>query len=396
MDIRENAKALLPELTRLRRELHQIPELGLNLPKTQQRVIDALESLPLEVSTGTNVSSVIAVLRGATPGPVVLLRADMDALPVQEQSDEVFASRHDGSMHACGHDLHTAGLVGAARLLCPIREHLAGDVVFMFQPGEEGFDGAGHMITEGVLEAAGRPVDAAFALHVMASMLPRGNFASRPGPLLAASAAMSVRVVGAGGHGSLPHATLDPIPAMCEMVLALQTMVTRRFDVFDPVVITVGSIHAGTKRNVIPDDAMFEATVRTFSETNAKNVRERAVRLCEGIAEAHGLTVEVNCEGEYPVTVNDGTEYRLVADTARHLFGNERYQELPNPITGSEDFARVLEHVPGAFVFLGASVTEDFDSAPMNHSPRATFDDAVLSDAALLLAELAIRRLQQQ
>lgn len=396
MGLREDAKTLLPTLAQLRRELHQIPEVGLHLPKTQQRVIAALDSLPLEVSTGKSVSSVTAVLRGGGPGPVVLLRADMDALPMQEQSDEAFASRHEGFMHACGHDLHTAGLVGAARLLCAVREQLTGDVVFMFQPGEEGFDGASYMIAEGVLEAAGRPADAAYGIHVLSSMLPNGVFASRPGPLLAASAAMSARVVGAGGHGSQPHTALDPIPAACEMVNALQTMVTRRFDVFDPVVITVGSFHAGTRRNVIPEVATFEATIRTFSSTTATQVREHAIRLCEGIAAAHGLTVEARCEDEYPVTINDETEYRFAADTARELFGDERCQELANPITGAEDFARVLAKVPGAYVFLGACTTEDPATAPTNHSPLATFDDAVLSDAAAFLAELTIRRLRRR
>jgi len=393
MSLREDATAMRDELAALRRDLHQIPEIGLHLPKTQERVLAALAPLPLEVTTGKGLSSVTAVLRGGRPGPVVLLRGDMDALPVTEQTGEEFSSRHEGVMHACGHDLHTAGLVGAARLLAARREELAGDVVFMFQPGEEGFDGAAHMINEGVLEAAGRPVAAAYGLHVLSSTLPRGVFGARPGPLMAASAGLFVRVVGAGGHGSRPHSALDPIPAACEMVTALQTMVTRRMDVFDPVVVTVGSFHAGTRRNIIPDDATFEATVRSFTAAAAEQVREHAVRLCEHIAAAHGLQVEVQYEGEYPVTVNDATEYRFVAETAREVFGEERFTELAHPMTGAEDFSRVLERVPGAYVFLGACRTDDPESAPTNHSPRAAFDDSVLPDAAALLAELAVRRL---
>jgi hippurate hydrolase len=393
MSLREDATALRDELAALRRDLHQIPEIGLHLPKTQERVLAALAPLPLEVTTGKGLSSVTAVLRGGRPGPVVLLRGDMDALPVTEQTGEEFSSRHEGVMHACGHDLHTAGLVGAARLLAARREELAGDVVFMFQPGEEGFDGAGHMINEGVLEAAGRPVVAAYGLHVLSSMLPRGVFGARPGPLMAASAGLFVRVVGAGGHGSRPHSALDPIPAACEMVTALQTMVTRRMDVFDPVVVTVGSFHAGTRRNIIPDDATFEATVRSFSAAAAEQVREHAVRLCEHIAAAHGLRVEVSYDAEYPVTVNDPAEYEFAAATAREVFGEERFTELANPLTGAEDFSRVLERVPGAYVFLGACRTDDPESAPTNHSPRAAFDDSVLPDAAALLAELAVRRL---
>src|SRR5215470_10372033 len=201
MSLREDAQAMQGDLAALRRELHQIPEIGLDLPRTQERVLAALHPLPLEVSTGTALSSVTAVLRGGKPGPVVLLRGDMDGLPVSESSGEEFSSRHDGAMHACGHDLHTAGLVGAARLLAARRADLAGDIVFMFQPGEEGWDGAGHMIEEGVLEAAGRPVEAAYGLHVQSSVAPRGVFSSRPGPLMAASDGLVVRVIGAGGHG---------------------------------------------------------------------------------------------------------------------------------------------------------------------------------------------------
>jgi hippurate hydrolase len=393
MDLREDAKAIQDEMAALRRELHQIPEIGLQLPRTQERVLAALESLPLEVSTGTSVTSVTAVLRGGRPGPVVLLRGDMDALPVTELSGEEFTSRHDGAMHACGHDLHTAGLVGAATLLSARREELAGDVVFMFQPGEEGFNGAGYMIAEGVLGAAGRPVEAAYGLHVLSSIFPRGVFASRRGPLLAASDGLYVRVIGAGGHGSRPQDALDPVPAACEMVTALQNMVTRRFDTFEPVVVTVGMFHAGTRRNVIPDEATFEATVRTFSPTIREQIRERAVQLCEHIAAAHGLRAEVRYEDEYPVTVNHEAEHDFAADTVREVFGPERFVEPANPFTGSEDFSRVLNEVPGAFVFLGACRTDDPASAPSNHSPRAAFDDSVLADAATLLAALATRRL---
>jgi hippurate hydrolase len=298
-------------------------------------------------------------------------------------------------MHACGHDLHTAGLVGAVRLLAARRAELPGDVVFMFQPGEEGWNGAGHMIREGVLTAAGRPVVAAYGLHVI-SEIPAHRFTGRPGPLMAASDGLFVRVVGAGTHGSRPYGGLDPVPAACEMVTALQTMVTRRFDIFDPVVVTVGTFHAGTKRNVIPDDATFEATVRSYSVAARERLRAESVRLCEDIAAAHGLRAEVSYDAEYPVTVNDPEHHEFVADTVRELFGDERFQPMPNPDPGSEDFSRVLAEVPGAYVFLGACPPAvDPATAPTNHSPLATFDDAVLPDGAALLAELAVRRLNR-
>ena len=398
MSLRDDARELQGELAVLRRTLHREPEIGLHLPRTQEKVLAALDGLPLEISTGTSLSSVTAVLRGGGEpgGPVVLLRGDMDGLPVTERTGAEYSSQVDGAMHACGHDLHTAGLVGAARLLADRRESLAGDVVFMFQPGEEGWDGAGHMIEEGVLEAAGRPVDAAYGLHVSSSSYPTGVFSSRPGTLMAASAGLHVRVVGAGGHGSRPHNALDPVPAACEMVTALQTMVTRRFDVFDPVVVTVGTFHAGTRRNIIPDDAVFEATVRTFSPTAAERAAEVAVRLCQDIAAAHGLTAEVDFVPEYPVTVNHAAEHDFLVDTVREAFGEERFEPMADPITGSEDFSRVLDRIPGAFVFLGADATGDPETAPTNHSPLAAFDDSVLSDGAALLAELAVRRLSKE
>jgi hippurate hydrolase len=395
MSLREDATEIQDGLVALRRELHRIPEIGLHLPRTQATVLAALEPLPLEVSTGTALSSVTAVLRGGQPGPVVLLRGDMDALPVTEASGEEFGSRLEGAMHACGHDLHTAGLVGAARLLAARRHELAGDVVFMFQPGEEGFDGAGHMIAEGVLTAAGRPADAAYGIHVLSSLLPRGTFASRPGSLMAASAGLLVRVIGTGGHGSRPQSALDPVQVACEMVTALQTMITRRFDVFDPVVLTVGVFHAGTKRNIIPDEAHFEATVRTFAANTRVQFGRYAVQLCRSIAAAYGLEAEVRYDGEYPLTVNDGAEYAFAATTVQEVFGADRFEELANPLTGSEDFSRVLEQVPGAYVFLGACRSDDPANAPSNHSPRAAFDDGVIADGAALLAELVVRRLSR-
>jgi hippurate hydrolase len=396
MTLRSDAAELHGDLVELRRDLHRIPEVGLDLPRTQERVLTALHPLPLEVSTGTGLSSVTAVLRGGKPGPVVLLRGDMDGLPVTESPGEEFISTHAGAMHACGHDLHTAGLVGAAQLLAARRDDLAGDVVFMFQPGEEGFDGASYMIEEGVLEAAGRPADRAYGLHVLSSTLHRGVFATRPGPLMAASDGLFVRVLGAGGHGSRPHTALDPVQVAAEMVTSLQTMVTRRFDVFDPVVITVGVFQAGTRRNIIPDEAYFEATVRTFSPEVRAEVGAYAVQVCENIAVAYGLSVDARYEQEYPVTVNDTVEHTFTTDVIRDVFGEERFLAMPTPVTGSEDFSRVLDRVPGCYLFLGACPTDDPEHAPSNHSPRAVFDDSVLSDGATLLAELAMRRLSSK
>ncbi|MEU6740757.1 M20 metallopeptidase family protein [Streptosporangium sandarakinum] len=394
MSLRASADDMRDELTRLRHDLHREPELGLDLPRTQERVLAALTDLPLDVRLGRRLSSVTAVLRGTSPGPVVLLRGDMDALPVTERGDPAVASRVVGRMHACGHDLHTAMLAGAARLLAARRDLLAGSVVFMFQPGEEGQGGAKLMIEEGVLDAAGERPVAAYALHVFSSGLPRGVFATRGGPMLAASDTLSVTVRGVGGHGSAPHRARDPVPVACEIVTALQTMVTRSFDVFDPVVLTVGSFHAGTTENVIPDRARFEATVRSFSPASHALVRDRSTALAQGVAAAHGLEADVDYRVSYPVTVNDPEEAARVAETVREVYGEDRFVMVPRPFPASEDFSFVCAEVPSAFVALGAC-PEGVDpaTAAVNHSPEALFDDAVLPDGAALYAELAVRRL---
>lgn len=397
----EHARAMTPELVALRRRLHEVPELGLDLPKTKRLVLEALNGLDLEVSEGRELSSVTAVLRGraaAVSGatrPVVLLRGDMDALPVTEDLDLPFRSRHAGVMHACGHDLHVAALAGAARILHSLREHLAGDVVFMFQPGEEGPGGAEPMLREGVLDTAGRRADAAYALHVFSAGYPLGMWFGRPGTLMAASDEVVVRVVGTGGHGSQPFRARDPIPVACEMVLGLQTLVTRSFDVFDPVVVTVGKFVGGTKDNVIPGDATFEATIRTFSREAREDVLKRVERLVRGIAEGHGLEVEVTFRAGYPVTVNDPDEYAFARETIIDLFGGDRYEHQRDPEAGSEDMSFVLQEVPGAYVNVSACPAADYGHAPDNHSPRAEFDDSVVPDAAALLAELALRRLRR-
>jgi amidohydrolase len=397
MDLHDDARSMSDDLAELRKALHRAPEVGLDLPRTQEKVLQELDGLGLEVTTGSATTSVTAVLRGGARDDAdprtVLLRADMDALPVVEETGLDFASTN-GAMHACGHDLHTASLIGGARLLAQHRDRLRGDVVLMFQPGEEGWDGAGVMLQEGILEAAGRRVDAAYGTHVFSNTFPAYQFASRPGPLMAASHGLFVTVRGRGGHGSAPHRTRDPIVATAEMITALQTMVTRRFDVFDPVVLTVGIIEGGTRRNIIPDTARFEATVRRFSEASAVRLREGIHDTLRGVAQAHGVEVDIEYDDEYPLTVNDADEVAFAAGVVREVLGTDRYDDLADPITGSEDFSRVLAAVPGAFVFIGATLPgHDPETAPSNHSPRADFDPGVLPDAAAIYAELAVRRL---
>jgi len=392
--VRDEAERIAGELAELRHAIHREPEIGLDLPKTQRKVLDVLDGLPLEISTGRALSSVTAVLRGGRPGPVVLLRGDMDALPVTEETRLPYASAVPGVMHACGHDLHTAMLAGAARLLCARQPDLPGTVIFMFQPGEEGSAGARHMIEEGVLDAAGERPVAAYALHVSSNKLPCGVFSTRPGPMLAAADQITVTVHGRGGHASQPHLAADPIPAACEMVLALQALVTRKFDVFDPVVITVGSFQAGTTDNVIPDQARFLATARSYSASSRTALADLVPRLIRDIAGAHGLTADAEYAAEYPVTVNDADEAAFAVQTIADAFGPGRGATAKNPITGAEDFSFVLDEVPGAFVMLGACPPDrDPEAAPTNHSALAIFDDAALPEGTALYAELALRRL---
>ena len=393
--IHDDAVALQPELIELRHRLHRRPEIGLHLPETQAMVLSALEGLGLEITLGKSLSSVTAVLRGAKRGKAVLLRADMDALPVTEETGLDFSSEIDGAMHACGHDLHTAMLIGAAKLLSEHRDQLEGDVVFMFQPGEEGYDGAGLMIKEGVLDAAGVHVSSAYGMHVTSFREPRGVFTTKPGTMMASVDELHVTVRGVGGHGSMPHFAKDPIVVASQMVGDLQTLVTRNFDIFDPVVVTVGYFHAGTKANIIPSEAIFEVTMRSFSLGAREKVLREAKLLCEKIGEAYGLEVDAVIKGQYPVTINNAEHAQFVADTAIELFGLDSYAPMEFPVAGAEDFSRVLLETLGSYMFLGACTSDDYSTAPSNHSALATFDDTVLCKGVEMHAELAIRALRK-
>ncbi|MDX2973193.1 M20 metallopeptidase family protein [Kribbella solani] len=388
MEFLGEGAAVLPGLVELRRVLHREPEVGLMLPRTQSVVLDALAGLPLEVTTGQELTSVVAVLRGGQPGPTVLLRGDMDALPVVEETGLEYAAEN-GNMHACGHDLHTAGLVGAAQLLSARREELKGNVLFMFQPGEEGLGGAGYMLREGLLDATGDKPIAAYALHVWAQAA-RGVFQLRPGTTMASSNQLHITVRGKGGHGSMPDRTVDPVPVVAEIVLALQAYATRRVSVFDPVVITVTQLEAGVAINVIPNTARLGATVRTLSDAMLDQLTRELPALAERIAAAHGCTADARLDPQYPVTVNDAARTAETFEVLTGLFGADRVQGLDNPLMGAEDFSMVLKEVPGTFVMVGARPDDvSAAEAPSNHSSIVRFDDAVLGDQAVALAQLA-------
>jgi hippurate hydrolase len=390
----EAARAGLPEVVAVRRRLHVVPEVGLQLPLTQALVQAALRDLGLEPRLGTSVSSVVATIEGSGPGRTVLLRADMDGLPLTEDTGLPFASEHIGRMHACGHDTHVAMLLGAARLLIERREDWAGRVLLMFQPGEEGFHGARYMLEDGLLEADGaeRP-SGAFALHI-STLFPTGTIDVRPGPMLAAGDTLRITVRGRGGHASAPHTALDPITVAAEIVLGLQTMVGRRVDVFDPTVVTIAQVVAGTTTNIIPETAFLGGTMRTVSDKARTEGRAMVRQLCDGIAAAYGASVEVDIEPGYPVTRNDPAFTDLVLAAAREVIGDDLVHVLHAPIMGAEDFSYVLQEVPGAMAFVGARPSdEDPTTAPMNHSNRVVFDEAAMAVGVATYVAVVLRHL---
>jgi hippurate hydrolase len=369
-------EAQLPEAIKLRRAIHAEPELGLDLPKTTAKVKAALAGLPLEYREGPSTSGIVAVLRGPANGRTVLLRGDMDALPLTEDTGLPFTSQHEGAMHACGHDTHVAMLVGAARALCERRDQLPGSVMFMFQPGEEGWHGARFMIEDGLLDPL---PDAAFALHISPNM-PRGVIASRTGPLLASSDKIRIKVKGKGGHASMPQDAVDPIPIACEMVLALQAAVTRRIAVSDPAVITIAQIEAGTTDNIIPEVARLRGTIRTLSERQREAAMALVARVATHVTLAHGAEAEVNFDRGFPVTVCDGRVVDLAEETARHLFGEQGFIRMTHPMMGAEDFSYVLHKTPGAMAFLGgAPEGGDFRTCCALHSNKMVIDEAVMA-----------------
>ena len=388
------ARAIQPDVVAIRRRIHRQPEIGLDLPKTQAVILEELSKLGLEGRKGTAISSVVAVIRGGRPGPTVLLRGDMDALPLQEDTGLDFSSEVTGAMHACGHDTHVAMLLGAARLLEERRADLPGNAILMFQPGEEGLGGAKTMIDEGLLEAAGPTTPTgALAVHI-GTRYPTGEVHLRPGPQMAATDVIRITVRGRGGHASAPHLALDPIAVAAEIVLALQAMVTRRIDVFDPAVVTIAQITAGTTNNIIPESVFLFGTIRTVSEASRAEMRAGVRRVAEGIAAAHGATAEVDLEAGYPVTINDAAFTAFVMDTARSLIGADKVEELPAPIMGAEDFSYVLQRVPGAMAFVGARPDgQDPATAPQNHSNVVVFDEPAMAVGVALYAAVAIRHL---
>jgi len=387
----DEARGIAGRITALRRAIHAEPELGLETPRTLAKVRAELADLPLEWREGPSCTGAVAVLNAGKAGRSVLLRGDMDALPMDEETGLPFASTLPGRMHACGHDTHTAMLAGAARILSARAGELSGEIRFMFQPGEEGFHGARFMLDDGLLDPL---PEAAFALHIMPNA-PHGMIGSRAGTLLASADMLAIAVVGRGGHASMPHDTRDPVPVACEIVLAMQTMVTRQFDAAEAVVVTVTQMDSGSAHNVIPDRARLKGTIRTLTPDKRAAVREAIHRVAENIAAAHDCTAEVTITEGFPPTVNDARAVALAEAVATAL-PEGAFMHLPAPIMGAEDFSYVIAKVPGMMAFLGvAEAGADWRHCCAIHSNRMMVDESVLPRGAAFLAGCATRFLER-
>lgn len=386
--------AIFDDVVQLRRAVHAEPEVGLHLPLTQQKVLEALRPLDLDVRVGTRASSIIATMHGRAGGRCVLLRADMDALEIVEQSGVPFSSTFERRMHACGHDAHLAMLVGAARVLAPRRAEFDGSVVFFFEAGEEGCHGAQVALEEGLIQEGSYPT-AALALHVAPS-LPTGTIATRPGTMMASAAVLRFTVRGRGAHAAFPHRSVDPVPAACQVVTALQALISREVDVACPAVLSVTSLETSScVGNVIPDEVRATATLRTFSEADADRLLARASEIVRGISRAMGAHSDIEVIPVYPLTSNNGEVARLVLDVAGRLAGHrdKAVVELAMPWATSEDFGYVLQSVPGAVALLGVGTPGEEEMEL--HSPRLRLDENALRTGIALHAAFALEVLGQ-
>jgi len=390
-DLLQDARGIADRITALRRAIHAEPELGLQTPKTLAKVHAELADLPLEWREGSSCTGAVAILNAGKAGRSVVLRGDMDALPMEDETDLEFASTVSGRMHACGHDTHTAMLAGAARVLAARADSLPGEVRFMFQPGEEGYHGARFMLDDGVLDPL---PDAAFALHIMPNA-PHGTIGSRAGTLLASADMLEIVVEGRGGHASMPHDTRDPVPVACEIVMALQAMVTRRFNAHEAMIVTITQLEAANAHNVIPDRAVLKGTIRTLSPERRQEAWNAIRQLAENMAQAHDCDADTEITQGFPPTVNDARAVDLAEAVATSLPHGE-FLRLADPIMGAEDFSYVLEKVPGMMAFLGVAQSgADWKQCCSIHSSRMMVDESVLPRGTAFLAGCASRFLER-
>lgn len=386
-DIVEQTVGIYEEAVRLRRMIHENPELGFEEYKTAEIITNYLQELGIEVTTGVAKTGVVGILQGEKEGPVLALRADIDALPIQENTDVSYKSKNPGVMHACGHDMHTAMLLSAAKVLSQNKQHISGTVKFIFQPAEEMKGGGIKMVEEGVLKNPA--VDHIFAFHVWPEIA-TGKYGFRNGAIMASMDTFDIVLKGKQGHGAAPHQGVDAIVGAAHVVTALQTIVSRETDPIDSVVLTIGTIEAGDGFNIIPEKARFRGTVRTLNANTRKEVATSIQRIIEGVASALKLEVEINYNETvgYPVTMNDPKFNEHAATVATDLFGEDSVQWLSKPSMASEDFAFYLEQVSGTFVFLG--VGENPEDPMKLHSDVFLPDEKAMIQGISLIVGLVI------
>ncbi len=391
-DFISEAQSLFEYTRSLRRDFHSHPELGFHEIRTSGIVAQELNKLGLEFTGGIAGTGIIALLEGARPGPVILVRADMDALSIQEETGAVYESQNPGVMHACGHDGHTAILLTVAKMLCAHRNEIAGTVKLMFQPAEEGMGGAIKMIASGVLENP--QVDRVLGLHLWNEQ-PVGWFGISNGPMMAGAEMFSIEVEGKGGHGAIPDQCSDPILASAQIISALQGIVSRNVSPLQTAVVSVCTIHGGETFNVIPPSAMMTGTIRTFETDVRTRVLQRFEATVHGVAEAMGCRASIKMECLTPATVNQPETAQNIQNTIRRLFPDAIIETGKNITMGSENFSFLLEKVPGCFFLVGSANPEKGLDAG-HHHPKFDFDEVVLPRASATMTAAVIHLLSGQ
>lgn len=386
LNIIPEVKALEASIITTRREIHRYPELAFDLPKTSRLVAERLRGLGLKVDTKIGKSGVVGHLYGQQPGPVIALRADMDALPIQETGNPPYKSVHDGIMHACGHDGHTAMLLGVAEIATGMKDQLKGEVRFLFQPAEEGDGGARYMIADGCL----KDVDEIYGLHLW-NYQPLGEVGVRPGPILAAADIFEVQLTGVGGHGATPQGTIDATVVAAEFIQAVQTIISRNVNPLDSAVVTIGTVNAGHSFNIIADTARLTGTVRAYTGKNRQLVKRRLGEILTGLEKMYGVKTELNYEDGYPPTVNDPGAVEQVMNAARKIVGTGAGE--PYLSMGGEDFAYYLQQVPGAFFFVGSSPADREPMSVPHHCSHFDINEQALLVGSSILVELIRQRL---
>ncbi len=383
LNIHPGIKNIEKEMVAIRRDFHQYPELGFDVHRTAGIVAEKLESYGITVQTGIGKTGVIGDLQGDNPGPTIALRADMDALPLQETGDVPYKSIHDGKMHACGHDGHMAMLLGAAKVIAENKSGLEGKIRFIFQPAEEGEGGARYMIQDGCLEG----VDAIYGIHLW-NYQALGTVGVKSGPILASADIFSITIKGIGGHGATPQGTVDCVVVAGQLINAIQTIVSRNTNPLESTVVTLGKIQGGDNFNIIADSLTLNGTARAFTEENRQMIKKRLKEICAGVGQTNNATIMLDYEDGYPPTVNHDLPSKKVLAVAKKVVGDGA--ELPYMSMGGEDFAYYLQKIPGCFFFVGSAPSDGEPRSVPHHCSHFDIDERSLLVGASIFIELAL------